>query len=32
MQEGFIDYERLRQDAEKQVEEFEIKVAGVDRR
>ena len=27
---GFIDYERLRQDAEKQVEEFEIKVAGVD--
>ena len=27
---GFIDYERLRQDAEKQVEAFEIKVAGVD--
>ena len=27
---GFIDYEKLRQDARKQVEKFEIKVAGVD--
>lgn len=27
---GFINYDRLRQDAKKQVEEFEIKVAGVE--